>query len=198
MFSCFSPSCRRSVNHALTDRDVTSRGVLKATCDSLDTFVSSGLPAVNSLIIFLWIFRLFRVLSFLSTLHPRCAPRWCWCCDIVALVFLLIFMASSCHFHNVAFDTFPFGSYYLTLYTAYLKHVAFIIVIINFCLFEWHFSLSTVDCQQTLARHLLYFSPNNLDDSYNVAVELLAKSHGKRGQFEVDFYPYQLSISQLS
>lgn len=36
------------------------------------------------------------------------------CCVVTLLLllacFVLIFMASSCHFHNVAFDTFPLGS----------------------------------------------------------------------------------------
>lgn len=125
----------RSVNHARTDGDVTSRGEarggvarrgearrgesrrVESSCWLADTFVSFScssaqvLPAVNCLISFLWNAALslpLTTLLCLSLCVSLSTPPLC--CDIVAAAAcccLWIFMASSCHFHNVAFDTFP-------------------------------------------------------------------------------------------
>lgn len=77
------------------------------------------LSTVNSLIIFR------SLVTFLWNSRPRCEsvpgpspapsyPLHLACCVVTLLpllaCFVLIFMASSCHFHNVAFDTFPLGS----------------------------------------------------------------------------------------
>lgn len=117
----------RSVNHARTDGDVTWRRHGKGrrgktrrgnkSCWLADTFVSFScssaqvLPAVNCLISFLWNAALSLSLTLTPLLYlslSPCTPPLC--CDIVAAAAcccLWIFMASSCHFHNVAFDTFP-------------------------------------------------------------------------------------------
>lgn len=116
----------RSVNHARTDGDVTSRGEARqggqeearrgeSSCWLADTFVSFScssaqvLPAVNCLISFLWNAALTLPLTPLLCLSVSLSTPPL-CCDIVAAAAcccLWIFMASSCHFHNVAFDTFP-------------------------------------------------------------------------------------------
>lgn len=141
------------------------------------------MSTVNSLIIFRSLISYF--FFFLWNSRPRCesvqgpSSSNIPCCVVTLLLllacFVLIFMASSCHFHNVAFDTFPLGStnrnhtytalhvpYYLTLYgrlpgIAHLVHLASQSFFQILCkMFLWNDICSWHDdnCQRALGRHL--------------------------------------------